>query len=146
MLRVVLDTNVFISAMLHPLGICGQILSAWEDRLFVVLYNFELLEEIKLVCAYSRLKKRLKRKRIGDLINQLSHDGLYIRGNRNSTSSKDPKDDFLIAITELGQADALVSSDNIGVLELEQVGKAILLTPAEFLDFLRKRQLLPLVS
>ncbi len=142
MLRVVLDTNVFISAMLHPFGICGQILSCWEDRLFVVLYNLELLEEIKLVCAYPRLKKRFKRNRVGHLINQLKQDGLYIRGNRNTKSSKDPKDDFLIAITELGQANALVSSDNIGVLELEQINAAILLTPAEFLDFLRKRQLL----
>ncbi len=142
MLKVVLDTNVFISAMLHPNGLCGEIIRAWEHRAFVVLYNFELLEEIKLVCAYPRLKKRLKRNRIGALVNQLHSDGLYIKGNRNSRDSKDPKDNFLIAITERGEANALVSSDNIGVLELGLVAEAVVLTPVEFLRFLRKRQLI----
>ena len=37
--------------MLQPSGTCGQIIAAWERRAFVVLYNLELLEEIKLVCA-----------------------------------------------------------------------------------------------
>ena len=142
MLRVVLDTNVFISAMLHPNGVCGQIILAWEQRLFEVLYNLELIEEIKLVCAYPRLKKRFKRNRVGHLINQLHSDGLYVRSNRNSRSSKDPKDDFLIAIVESGSADTLVSSDNVGVLELEKIEGTIILTPAEFLEFLRQRQLL----
>ena len=36
-------------------------------------------------------------------------------------SSKDPKDDFLIALTETSKADALVSGDVIGVLELERL-------------------------
>ncbi len=142
MLKVVLDTNVFISAMLHPDGVCGNIIRAWEHRAFVVLYNFELLEEIKLVCAYPRLKKRLKRNRIGALVNQLHSDGLYIKGNRTWRESKDPKDNFLIAIVEQGHADALVSSDNIGVLELKTLGEAVILTPAEFLNFLRLRQLI----
>jgi uncharacterized protein len=141
-LKVVLDTNVFISAMLHPNGLCGEIIRAWEHRAFVVLYNFELLEEIKLVCAYPRLKKRLKRNRIGALVNQLHSDGLYVRGNQNSRDSKDPKDNFLISIAELGKANTLVSSDNLGVLELGLVGEAIVLTPIEFLRFLRERQLI----
>jgi uncharacterized protein len=141
-LKVVLDTNVFISAMLHPNGLCGEIIKAWEHRAFVVLYNFELLEEIKLVCAYPRLKNRLKRNRIGALVNQLHSDGLYVRGNQNPRDSKDPKDNFLIAIVEQGQANALVSSDNIGILELGILGEAVILKPAEFLNFLRLRQLI----
>ena len=107
--------------MLQPSGTCGQIIAAWERRAFVVLYNLELLEEIKLVCAYPRLKPRLKRARVGRLVNQLHSDGVYVRGNRNMRSSKDPKDDFLIALTETSKADALVSGDVIGVLELERL-------------------------
>jgi uncharacterized protein len=140
MLRVVLDTNVFISAMLHPHGVCGQIILAWEQRLFIVLYNLELIEEIKLVSQYPRLKSRFKKHRIGHLINQLHSDGLYVRSNRNSRSSKDPKDDFLIAIVEHGSANTLVSSDNAGVLELERIGNAVVLTPTAFLRFLQQPQ------
>jgi uncharacterized protein len=141
MLRVVLDTNVFISAMLNPDGTCGLILSAWERRAFLVLYNLELIQEIKLVCDYSRLRKRLKRPRVGKLINQLHTDGEYVRSNRNSRSSVDPKDDFLIAITERGNANALVSSDDLGVLQLEQVGEAQVMTPAQFMVFLKLQRL-----
>jgi hypothetical protein len=90
----------------------------------------------------SSSKKRLKRNRIGALVNQLHSDGLYVRGNQNARDSKDPKDNFLIAITEQGQANALVSSDNIGVLELGILGEAVILKPAEFLNFLRLRQLI----
>jgi predicted nucleic acid-binding protein len=52
---------------------------------------------------------------------------------RSQFEVKDPKDDFLIAIVEHGAANALVS-DNIGVLELEQIGGKLVLTPAEFLE------------
>ena len=121
--------------MLQPTGTCGEVIRAWEQRAFLVLYNLELIEEIKLVCKYPRLKKRLKRSRVGRLINQLHSDGEYVRNNRNSRVSRDPKDDFLIAITERGNAEALVSSDNQGVLMLEQVGQARVMTPAEFLVF-----------
>lgn len=127
--------------MLQPTGTCGEVIRAWEQRAFLVLYNLELIEEIKLVCKYPRLKKRLKRSRVGRLINQLHSDGEYVRNNRNSRVSRDPKDDFLIAITERGNAEALVSSDNQGVLMLEQVGQARVMTPAEFLVFLRQRSL-----
>jgi uncharacterized protein len=139
MLQAVLDTNVFISAMLHPNGVCGQILLFWEQREFLVVYNRELIEEIKIVCEYPRLKSRLKRHRVGALVNQLLEDGVYISANRNSRSSKDPKDDFLIALVEFAQPDALVSSDEVGVLQLEQIGRTRVLNPVQFLQLLQSR-------
>jgi uncharacterized protein len=108
MMRAVLDTNVFISAMLNPSGVCGQILLYWEQREFLLLYNLELIEEIKIVCDYPRLKSRLQRRRVGALINQIYEDGVYIKANRNLRDSKDPKDDFLIAVVEFAQPEALV--------------------------------------
>jgi uncharacterized protein len=137
-MRVVLDTNIYISALLKREGVCGQILTAWKNAAFLLLYSEELLLELKAVVQYERLKPRLKRHEIGALIRQMRSLGVQVVGNRNMEQSSDPKDDFLIAICEFGQADLLVSRDVLGVLELH-LGKTLLMTPEAFLGHLQGR-------
>lgn len=136
MTRVVFDTNVFISALLKRNGVCGLLLNFWRDERFVVLYSQELILEIKDVVNYPRLRQRLKRREIGALIRLLRFRGERVRNNRNSVNSSDPKDDFLIAITEQGIADFLVSRDIEGILKLNLEWVQVM-TPEDFLRILR---------
>ena len=136
MTRVVFDTNVFISALLKRNGVCGLRLNFWRDERFVVLYSQELILEIKDVVNYPRLRQRFKRREIGALIRLLRFRGERVRNNRNSVNSSDPKDDFLIAITQQGIADFLVSRDIEGILKLNLEWVQVM-KPEDFLRFLR---------
>ncbi len=103
MIRVVLDTNVFVSALLKRNGVCGLILRAWKNQEFTLLYSQELIFELKDVVQYVRLKPRLVNNRVGALIRRIRLRGSRVFNNRNFVSSTDPKDDFLIAIAQSGK-------------------------------------------
>jgi uncharacterized protein len=134
-MRVVLDTNIYISALLKREGVCGLVLTAWKNSEFLLLYSEELILELKAVVQYKRLKPRLKRAEIGALIRQIRLLGAQVKGNQNKSESPDPKDNFLIAICEFGKADALVSRDVLGVLEVG-MGRTVVMTPEVFLQIL----------
>jgi uncharacterized protein len=137
-IRAVLDTNVFISALLKPTGVCGLILRGWQRKEFVLLYSEELILEFKDVVLYSRLKTKLRRNKIGALIRRIRLYGTRIFDNRNSQQSSDPKDDFLIAIAQNGFASHLVSRDVEGILEL-QLKDIQVVTPELFVQLLKAK-------
>jgi uncharacterized protein len=134
MILAVLDTNIFISALLKRNGVCGLILQAWENQEFSLLYSEELILELKDVVQYIRLRLRLVDNEIGALIRLC---GSRVFNNRNLISSTDPKDDFLIAIAQNGQADYLISRDVQGILELS-LEKIQVVTSETFLRILKK--------
>jgi putative PIN family toxin of toxin-antitoxin system len=59
-LRVVLDTNVWVSGLLLPTSNAGKILKGWDEARFEVILSSYILEEIGKVLAYPKIKKRLE--------------------------------------------------------------------------------------
>jgi putative PIN family toxin of toxin-antitoxin system len=57
--KVVLDTNIWISSLLLPKSIPGKIIQAWKDKSFDVVISSYILEEFKQVLEYPKIKKRL---------------------------------------------------------------------------------------
>ncbi len=60
MKRVILDTNVFISALLAPQAEKGQILDHFMNGSYVLLYSTHQFFEIREVSTYPKLITRLK--------------------------------------------------------------------------------------
>ena len=58
-MRVLLDTNVLVSAMLSGKGAPGQILDAWRVGRFELVVGDALLDEFRRVCAYPKLASYL---------------------------------------------------------------------------------------
>ena len=51
-MKVVLDANLFISAVLVPYGHPAQILQAWRDGRFELVMSIAILAEIRRVLLY----------------------------------------------------------------------------------------------
>ncbi len=134
-MRVVLDTNVFIAALLVPTGVAALVLKAWSEHRFTLLYNTELILELREVMTRPRLRARVKRHRVGALVRRIKAHGERVYSNRNVVQSADPKDDFLFAIVQNGAADYLVSRDIKGVLETPLL-ESRTLTPEQLLAIL----------
>jgi uncharacterized protein len=54
-MRVVLDANVIVSALINPLGAPAQVFDAWRAERFQLLMSPAILEEIGRVLCYPKI-------------------------------------------------------------------------------------------
>jgi hypothetical protein len=104
-MRVVLDTNILVSALLVQTGFPAAIYRAWSEREFTLL-----------TCA-EQLAARIKPK-AGRLVNDIRAFAEIVDKLPKVQRSPDPTDDFLLALCEGGKAEYLVTGDTSGLLSL----------------------------
>jgi uncharacterized protein len=120
--RVVLDTNLLLSALINPQGLPAQVLQLWRDGHFDLLTSAEQLLELGDVARRSHVRVRIIPSNVGRLINDLRRLAWVVSELPAVDRSPDPADNFLLAIAQGGKADYLVSGDRRGVLSLKQHG------------------------
>jgi putative PIN family toxin of toxin-antitoxin system len=134
--RVILDTNILLSALIRRDSLPGRILEAWLEDRFVLLTHAIQLEELRAVTRRRQIRALIRPSEAGWLVNQFrAHTELvtqlpYIR------RSDDPADDFLLAMSEAGQADHLVTADKAELPKLGHQQATVILTAGPFLDML----------
>lgn len=131
-MRVVLDTNVLISALLVRDSKPAQLLAAWRRSSFELLTCETQLTEIREVTRRPTLRALIRPALAGELVNQLRNMALWIDTLPRVDRSPDPFDNFLLSMAQGGQADALVSGDKRGVLALKSHGTCRIMTVRQF--------------
>jgi putative PIN family toxin of toxin-antitoxin system len=119
-MRVVLDTNILVSALISSSGIPAVIYSAWEDGKFTLLCCSEQLDELHATLRKPRVADLIKPHKAGRLVNQIRRLAEDIDPLPRVKRSPDPSDDFLLALSEAGKADYLVTGDKGGLLSLHR--------------------------
>lgn len=117
-MRVVLDTNLLISALISKEGVPARLIDAWDERRFVLVNSKEQLDEFRTVTRRPRLAPFIERSDAGRFINQIRAESLILDNLPHVDRSVDPADNFLLAMAEAGEADYLVCGDRRGVLAL----------------------------
>lgn len=143
-MRVVLDTNVFVSMLLRP-GDTFLSLIDFLDQQATVLYSTETVHELGTVLAQERFSKYTNDDEITALVRWIFEAGEWISfTDQNDTytgnyaSSRDPKDDKFLALAIVGKADYLVSGDK-DLLVLGRIGETPILSPTAFLAAVTRR-------
>jgi putative PIN family toxin of toxin-antitoxin system len=138
MIRVVLDTNVLVSALLSPLGPSAHILElALTGRLNIII-SPAIIREIDTVFQYPRLKKALKKHRVsneeleGAILKILKVATITPGENIVRGASRDPADDLVLSCAAEGRADFVISGDQ-DLTELESYEGIRIMLPAAFL-------------
>ena len=133
-MRVVIDTNILVSALIQSNSAPGAVVDAWfEDRFTLVTHAFQL-DELREVSRRPHVRARFRRSQAGRLVNDLRADAEMIERLPHVRRSADPADDFLLALCEAGRADYLVTGDKTGLLALGTHGGTTILTARAFLD------------
>jgi len=138
MLKVILDTNIQISALLSRGGHCEEILrKCIEGELLLCSCN-EILNELERVIRYPeiRRKHRLSEEKMKDYI-EFQKEFSYlieIPNNVNLVKAHPPDSIFLLCALE-ANADYIISGDN-HLLGLKSYKSIRIITPKEFLDSL----------
>ncbi len=135
-MRVVLDTNILLSALINRHGTPAQLITGWRERRYDLISSTEQLIELGDVARRPVLRARVVPSTVGRLIRDLRKLAEVLTRLPAIERSADPADDFLIAMAEAGNANYLVSGDRRGVLALGTHGTTQILRAREFLDVL----------
>ena len=136
-MRVVLDTNILISALIRPKSVARQIYEgARSGRIAVVICDAQL-DEFRRVTRYPRVQQYIRPSEAGTMLNELRELAVYIEVNEKVDVSPDPADNFLFAMAQASQADYLVTGDKEDVLALGQYGKTQIVTVRKLIEILK---------
>ena len=131
-MRVVLDTNILISALIASAGNPAIIYNAWEDGKFTLLSCAEHLDELRATFQKPRVAELIKPYSAGRLVNQIKRLAEDVGPLPRVKRSPDPNDDFLLAMSEAGKANYLVTGDKSGLLSLQHHRATRILSAAAF--------------
>jgi hypothetical protein len=131
-MRVVLDTNILISALLVQVGHPAAIYRAWQEGHFTLLTCAEQLDELRTTLQKPVIATRIKPYKAGHLVNELKELAETIDPLPRVERSPDPTDDFLLALAEAGRADYLVTGDKSGLLSLARHAGTRIISASEF--------------
>ena len=141
-MRVVLDANVYVSALIAPHGTAADVFQAWEEEQFAVLTSEPILQELDRVLHYPKLRERynLPEDRIRRFLELLrTHCALVEPTIHLSVIQRDPSDDRYLECAVAGSAEIIVSGDK-HLLEIAAYQDIQILSPAGFLAFLKLEQ------
>lgn len=131
--RIVLDCNVFVSALLSPQGSPAQILDQWTDGDFDLVVSPLLIAELEKVLSRPKFHTSIDRVHIDALLTGLIEDAVLVDDpSRQPDLTPDPGDDYLVALARKADAQYIVSGDT----HLTQLADPTppVLTPREFLE------------
>ena len=134
--RVVLDTVVFVRALINPHNRSGRLLSGCADR-YTLLISKPTARELLEVLRRPELKRKfttlahMNIRRVIDLVAQ-AH---FVEIGEVPPIVRDPKDDIIAATAIAGLADFIVSEDK-DLLDLKKVSGIPIINTQAFLAHL----------
>jgi uncharacterized protein len=135
-MRVIVDTNILLSALIDPHGLPAQLIDAWRAARFELVTSREQLLELGEVARRPALRKYIVPARVGRFINDLRELARVLTRLPNVDRSRDPGDNFLLAMAEAGEADYLVTGDKRDVLALNNHDRTRIVTVRQLLAVL----------
>lgn len=134
-MRVVLDVNVLVAALIAEAGPSRAIITAWADERFALITSPALIDELRDVLERPKFRRWVTVQTAQQFIDGLATDAEVIADPPPIAGlTPDPNDDYLVAPARAAQAGYLVSGDR-HLLNLGGPSPPVL-TPRQFLDLL----------
>lgn len=111
MLRIVVDTNIWIRALLGG-KVSQPVLVAFREGKFTLVYSDALLEELELVAQRPRLQRHIDPLDLNELLALIAWYGERAILKTIPPRCRDPKDHPVLATAIDGRAAAIVTGDD----------------------------------
>jgi putative PIN family toxin of toxin-antitoxin system len=136
-MRVILDTNILISALMVRGTPPDQLYEAWREGLFELVSCDRQLEEINQVSRRPFFRERLRPAEAGRLVNDIRALSSIYGRLPEVGDSPDPNDNFLLSLSVAANAEFLVTGDKSGLLALKRYGKTRIVSARQMVGLIR---------
>ena len=136
-MRVILDTNVLVAALIATNGPHRRLFEAFLDDEFTLISGDMQIEEFSRVTRYPVIRSRIHPAQASGMLNAIRSLAVNIKNPPTQSVSRDPHDDFLFALAQAGEADYLVTGDKADVLALGRHGKTRIVTARKLIGILK---------
>lgn len=133
-MRIVLDTNILISALITTGTPPDQLYEAWRQEQFELVTSRGQVEELTRVIRYGRLQPYLDDSRVSLLLETIGNAALVLDRLPDISTSSDSADNVILATAIAGHADLIVSGDKRHLLSLKEVEGIPIVTAREALE------------
>lgn len=133
-MRVVLDTNVLVSGVLTPGGVCHRILELVRDDIVIPCVDGRILEEYEAVFLYPKLSPVLGPSR--EILSFLR--SVAVRVGAVPLAAKLPDATDLPFLEVASAASAVLVTGNVRHFPKEVRGRVVVQTSAGLLELLRR--------
>lgn len=138
---VVVDTNIFISALIIAKSKPTKLLSFWRQKRFILVTSVPLIKELEMVLDRPKYQKKyfisqtIKQKLFSTL---QANAHIVTHLNKPEIEIRDAKDLIVLATALDGKADYLVTGDNdlLSLRNNPNISPLIILTVDEFLQLI----------
>jgi len=138
-MRIVLDANVLVSALISGRGAPASIVAYWQEDRFEVAISPPILHELDRVLHYPRLQERyhLSAQQIRHFLQLLARQAVAAAPSQQLTVIEvDPTDNRYLECALAAEAEVIVGGDR-HLLALGEYEGIQILSPAGFLAFLK---------
>ncbi|MFH1682249.1 MAG: putative toxin-antitoxin system toxin component, PIN family [Candidatus Woesearchaeota archaeon] len=131
-MRVVLDTNVFISGIFWEGNYCSKVIDFWKEKKIVLICSLEIIQELMEVMR--DFKIRLDEELVQAWAKLILEEAVIVDPQTKLEIIKeDPDDNKFIEAALSGRAEFIISQDK-HLLKIKEYEKIKIITPQEFLE------------
>jgi putative PIN family toxin of toxin-antitoxin system len=131
-MKIVLDTNVFVSGLLTPFGSSGEIVRMISAGILILQYDSRILLEYQEVLY--RPKFQFDKEYIDTLLAYVKQNGQVVSAGPLKKNLPDPDDEPFLEVAVAAKAACLITGNKSHYPQHSRQGIK-LLSPSEFIDF-----------
>ena len=112
--KAVVDTNIWVSALLNPFGFPAKLRKSFEDRVFLAVISEPMLAELANVLSRPRIKDKysISDSDIENLLILIEERSEHVLISEDVFICRDKDDNFVIETAIKGKAEYLVTRDD----------------------------------
>ncbi|MBS3099286.1 putative toxin-antitoxin system toxin component, PIN family [Candidatus Pacearchaeota archaeon] len=138
MMRIVADTNIFISGIFWEGNFSSKVISLWRNRKIDLISSVPIIEE--LVSNLKGFKIKMDEETVQEWENMILENAVLVEPEEKIDIVKDDSDDNkFIEAAVTGKASYIVTQDN-HLLKIKEFRGIKILTPKEFLNEINKQK------
>lgn len=132
MLKVVLDSNIFVSFLISHQPPISTILNLWARGELTICYSSEILDETEAALRYPKIRELISSLEAESLINAVKVLGVLVIPTKKIEVCRDKKDNKYLEAALASESKYLISGDK-DLLVLSKFEGITILSPNEFL-------------